>query len=128
VRLLAERARLDAKADQLGIAVNVEELRLRVNQTENEGPPGSEGVLRYEADTVRAALLDQKLYAFVTSRVTVSDAEVRAYHQAHERLYPQPLAEVARTLRIQLLAARKTAAMKRWEAQVARELPVRFSS
>jgi hypothetical protein len=91
------------------------------------GQQSREGARRYAIETARAALVYEKLYGLVTAGVTVSDAAVRAYFDRHRPVYTEAFTEVRETLRIQLLAARGTAAMKRWTAKLARELPVRYA-
>ena len=125
VDLLVRRARFEVKAEQLGIFVSLVEVRARIG-----GEEASIGKVPGEAfheGTVRAAILYGRLYDRVTRGVTVSVAEARAFYDRHRKAYPQPFAEVRDTLRGQLLAARKNAAMRRWERQIERELPVRKS-
>jgi transposase InsO family protein len=62
----------------------------------------------------------------VTGGIKVTDAEVRRYYEQHRALYgSQTLGQVREGIRSQLLGERRNAAMKRWLAQVTRDLPVR---
>jgi hypothetical protein len=125
VDVLVRRARFEAKAEQLGIFVSLVEVRARIGG--DEATIGKVPGEAFHEATVRAAILYGRLYDHVTRRVTVSVAEARTFYGRHRKAYPQPFADVRDTLRGQLLAARKTAAMRRWERQVERELPVRKS-
>ena len=121
--LLIRRARLEVKAEQVGLGVSLVEVRARLGG-EDEGANPPPGTAFHEA-TVRAAILYGRLFERVTRDVTVSPAEVRAFYKRHRKAYPQPFAQVRETLRSQLLSARKNTAMRRWERQAERELPAR---
>ena len=123
VDLLIRRARLEIKAEELGVGVSLVEVRARLGGEENSAkpPPG----VAYQESNVRSALLYGRLYERITRNVTVPDAAVRAFYEAHRAAYPQPFAQVRETLRSQLLSARRNEVMRRWERQVERELPVR---
>lgn len=121
VDLLIRRARLEVKAEQLGVGVSLVEVRARLGG-EEEGANPPPGTTFHEA-TVRAAILYGRLFERVTRDVTVSPAEVRAFYERHRQVYPQPFAQVRETLHSQLLSARKNAVMRRWERQAERELP-----
>ena len=122
--LLVRRARLEAKAEDLGVGITREEVHARLGGEEGGGttPPG----FAYHEASVRAALLYGKLFERVTARVTVPDEEVRAFYASHRKAYPQPYAEVRDVLRGQLLAKHKVETMRRWERQAEQELPAKY--
>jgi hypothetical protein len=121
--LLVRRARWEIEAEKLGVGVSLVEVRARLGGGEESNANPPPGTTFHEA-AVRSQLLYGRLYERVTRGVTVSDAEVRAFYDAHRKAYTQRLAEVRETLRGQLLAARRNAAMRRWEQKIERELPV----
>jgi hypothetical protein len=123
--LLERRARLDAKAKELGVAVSEDEVTARLGTSDGESDQAGEEANSFQVDTARSALLYEKLYERVTGGVKVSPVEVRAYYVRHRSLYSQPFPEIRDLLRSQLLSARKNAVMKRWLEQVTRKLPAR---
>jgi hypothetical protein len=61
----------------------------------------------------------------VTGGIKVTEADVRRHYE-HRSLYgSQTLDQVREGIRSQLLGEQRNAAMERWLAQSARELPVR---
>jgi SurA-like protein len=123
--ILVGRARLEQKAADLGVTVSEDELLERIGagstaQAEREGNSD------FVAGQARAQLLYEKLFTRITAPVSVSAGEVRAYYERHRKLYgSQAYGDVREGIHNQLLGERRNAAMKRWLAQVARELPVR---
>jgi hypothetical protein len=126
LELLIRRSRFEAEAEDLGVGVTRAEVQVRIGGEESTGatPPG----FSFHEATIRAGLLYGKLFDRVTSGVTVPAAAVRRFYDTHRKAYPQPFAEVRDTLRAQLLTARKTATMRRWERQIERELPAHIRS
>ena len=124
LELLIKRARYEIEAEKLGVGVSLVEVRARIGGGEEDSahpPPG----LAYHEASVRSAILYGRLFERVTRSVKVSDAEVRAFYDAHREAYSQPFAEVRETLRGQLLAAHRNEVMRRWELRIERELPAR---
>lgn len=123
LELLIQRARYEVEAAKLGIGVSLVEVRARLGGEENTAnpPPGT----AYHEATVRSTILYGRLYDRITRNVTVSDADVRVFYDAHRSAYSQPFSEVRDTLRAQLLAARKNEVMQGWQQKIERELPAR---
>src|SRR4051812_1394149 len=124
VDLLIQRARYEVEAARLGVGVSLVEVRARLGGGEESNanpPPGT----AYHEATVRSTILYGRLYDRITEHVSVSDAQVRAFYDAHRSAYPQPFPEVRDTLRAQLLASRKNEVMRRWQQKIERELPAR---
>jgi SurA-like N-terminal domain len=125
--ILVGRARLAQKADDLGVTVSADEIRERIGAA-SPGDSEAEGDSDFVTQQVRAQLLYEKLFARVTGGVVVSAAEIRAHYDQNRELYgSQTFAEVRAGIRDQLLGARRNAAMRRWLAQVTRELPARYT-
>jgi SurA N-terminal domain len=123
--ILVGRARLEQKAADLGVKVSNEEVLKRVGAGSTAGGE-QEGNADFVASQARAQLLYEKLFARVTGGIKVTDAEVRRYYEQHRVLYgSQTLGQVREGIRNQLVGERRNAAMKRWLAQVTRDLPVR---
>jgi SurA-like protein len=123
--ILVGRARLEQKATDLGVKVSDEEVLKRVGAGSAAGGE-QEGNANFVANQARAQLLYEKLFERVTGGFKVADAEVRRYYEQHRALYgSQTLGQVREGIRNQLLGERRNAAMKRWLAQVTRDLPVR---
>jgi SurA-like protein len=123
--ILVGRARLEQKAVDLGVTVSDDEMLNRVGAgltAEAE----QEGNAAFVASQARAQLLYEKLFARVTGGIEVTDADVRRHYEQHRALYgSQTFGEVREGIRNQLLGERRNAAMKRWLAQIAGDLPVR---
>lgn len=124
LELLIQRARYEVEAAKLGIGVSLVEVRARLGGGEESNASPPPGTAYHEA-TVRSTILYGRLYDRITQNVTVSDADVRAFYDAHRSAYSQPFSEVRDTLRAQLLAARKNEVMQRWQQKIERELPAR---
>jgi SurA-like N-terminal domain len=125
--ILVGRARLAQKADDLGVTVSADEIRERIGASSG-GESEAEGDSDFVTQQVRAQLLYEKLFARVTGGVVVSAAKIRAHYDQNRELYgSQTFAEVRAGIRDQLLGARRNAAMRRWLAQVTRELPARYT-
>ena len=123
--ILVGRARLEQKADDLGVTVSDAEVVTRVGAGSTAGGE-QEGNLDFVGSQARAQLLYEKLFARVTGGIEVTDADVRRHYEQHRSLYgSQTLGQVREGIRSQLLGERRNAAMRRWLAQAARDLPVR---
>jgi hypothetical protein len=123
--ILVGRARLEQKAADLGVQVSNEEVLKRVGAGSTAASE-QEGNANFVASQARAQLLYEKLFARVTGGIKVTDAEARRYYEQHRALYgSQTFGQVREGIRSQLVGGRRNAAMKRWLAQVARDLPRR---
>ncbi len=123
--ILVGRARLEQKAADLGVQVSNEEVLKRVGAGSTAASE-QEGNANFVASQARAQLLYEKLFARVTGGIKVTDAEARRYYEQHRALYgSQTFGQVREGIRSQLLGERRNAAMKRWLAQVTRDLPLR---
>jgi parvulin-like peptidyl-prolyl isomerase len=99
---LTQRAELDQKAKQLGIVITNQEINQRLEQLKKQSFGGSEK--RYEAqlkkqgftdqqvrdEVIRPPLLSAALTKKITSSITISDADLRAYYDQHSQNYAQP--------------------------------------
>jgi hypothetical protein len=127
LRLLIDRAAIEAAAAKLGVHVSEAQVEARVgaNAGEEEG-----GDVRAEADdafrraTARTQLIEEAVSRKLTANIAVRPSEARAYYRAHRSLYGKtPFASVAGAIRSQLLSGRKNAVLARWLAGVRRSEP-----
>ena len=101
ITLLIQRAERDDSAKQLGINVTNAEVQSRLDQIKKQYFKGNEK--EYEAQLKKARLTDatfrqdikqqlseEKLYSKITKDVKVSDADIKAYYDAHLSTYKQP--------------------------------------
>ena len=100
VTLLIQRAERDDAAKSLGISVSDAEVQKRLDSIKQQYFKGNEK--EYQAQLKKAKLTDatfredikqqlaeEKLYAKITKDVKVSDADVKAYYDAHLSQYKQ---------------------------------------
>jgi hypothetical protein len=125
--LLLDRARLEEAAARIGVHVSNTTVQRRIATTgtgESEGPAIKAAAAgAFLRSTVRAQLVTEAVFAKVAAPVRLSAAAVRAYYVAHRAVYGGTSFKAAgRSIRAQLLAARRNAAMARWLRR-ARELP-----
>ena len=74
--------------------------------------------------TARTQLAEEGVARRLTAGLTVPPSAVRAYYQAHRRLYGStPYARVAPAIRSQLLAQRRNAVLASWLAKVRADEP-----
>jgi parvulin-like peptidyl-prolyl isomerase len=117
IEFLVQRAEYAQKAQQLGVKVTDKDIDARLAQIKKQYFQGNES--KYEAqlkqqgltdaqvrDDVRAQLVSEGIYNKVTGKVTVSDAELKAYYDQHPEQYSQP---ASRDVRHILVKDEKTA-------------------
>jgi hypothetical protein len=127
---LVEQARLEEKARQLDVEIDDDELQRRVeaakaNEPEGAGEEEEEG--RFLEHLARGQLVYEALFEHVARGVKVSEAQVRALYEKNKELYGgRTLDEMRPSLRQQLLAEKRNAAMTAFVARLERELPVRY--
>jgi len=98
ITYLVQESELEQKAKDLGIAVTPKDVDTRLTQIKKQYFGGSES--KYRAQLVsqgltepvlktelKAQILSERLYAKVTAPITVSDAAVEAYYNAHKSTY-----------------------------------------
>jgi parvulin-like peptidyl-prolyl isomerase len=98
VTYLVQQDELEQKAKDLGVSVSDKDIQTRLTQIKAQYFGGSEK--RYQAQLkaqgltqsqieqdLHAQILSEKLYNKVTADVKVSDAEVKAYYDAHKATY-----------------------------------------
>jgi hypothetical protein len=117
--LLVDRARLEVAARRLGIAVTAADVDRRAaaagGGTEEGGTIRAEAEASFARSTARAQLLTEAVFRRVTAAVRVPPAAIRAYYRSHRRLFgATPYSTAETSIRAQLVAARKNAAMTRW--------------
>ena len=119
--LLIDQASIRAAAAKLGVNVTAAQVDAAAGAPSGENEEG--GSIRVEAEVAfaRASARTQLIIAAasrkLTAGITVRDAAVRAYYRSHRALYgTTPYAQVAATIRSQLLSARKNAVLARWLA------------
>lgn len=101
VILLVQRAERAEEAKSEGIVVSDADVQKRLDKVKKQYFKGSEK--EYESQLkkakltdasfrhdIRQQILEEKLYAKITKNVKVSDAQVKAYYQAHLSSYVQP--------------------------------------
>ena len=115
--VLVQRSELSQEAKKLGVSVTEKKVEAQLVQVKKQCCGGSEK--RYQAqlkangvtdrqvrDGLRAQLLSSGLYAKITAKLTVSDAQVKQYYDQHPEQYSQP---ASRTVRHILVKDRTTA-------------------
>jgi hypothetical protein len=121
LRLLVSRAEVEAAASREGVHATDAEAERRIAAAPGADP--SEGPDAFAVATTRAQLVQERLFAKVTRGVSVQPTAAHAYYRAHRALYgKQTFASVAASIRAQLLAERRNAAMQRWFAAMHRRL------
>ena len=120
--LLIDQAAIQAAAARLGVHVSEAQVRARTTGS-GEGEEGGDIRVKAEAAfgraTARTQLADEGVSRGLTAGLTVPSSAVRAYYEAHRRLYrATPYARIAPTIRSQLLAQRRNAVLARWLAHV----------
>ena len=100
LQLLVQRVQFEQKAKELGVSVSDEEVDERMKRVLTQFFGGSqkkyeqalkkEGVTDEQVrDELRSTLLSEKIFKKVGSGVKVTEAEIRAYYDAHPELYEQ---------------------------------------
>jgi hypothetical protein len=126
---LVEQARLEEKARQLDVEIDDDEVQRRVEAAKANEPQeaGQEEEGRFLEHLVRGQLVYEALFEHVAQDVKVSEAQVRALYEKNKELYGgRTLDEMRPSLRQQLLAEKRNAAMTAFVARLERELPVRY--
>jgi hypothetical protein len=128
LRLLIDRAAIEAAASRLGVHVTDAQVDTRLAGSPRESEGGGDVRIKAEAAfrraTIRIQLITEGVFRKLTADIQVEPSEVRAYYRRHRSLYGStPYAKVAPAIRSQLLAVRKNAALARWLAQVRRSEP-----
>lgn len=130
LELLIYHEELAKKAEQLGITVTDEEIEARLEQGGEEDEEEDEEGGAFAKESLRGALLYQRLYRRVTSQIRVTPAEVAAYYRRRAALYrgrELSLAEARAEIVSDLLTTRRTAAMSAWIARMRREFAPKVS-
>jgi SurA N-terminal domain len=120
--LLIDQAAIQTAAARLGVHVGEAQVRAR---TTGSGESEEGGDVRVKAEavfaraTVRTQLAKEGAASRLTTGLTVPPSAVRAYYEAHRKLYGSTqYARVAPTIRSQLLAQRRNAVLAGWLARV----------
>jgi parvulin-like peptidyl-prolyl isomerase len=100
MQYLVQQSELGQRAKDLGVAVTDKDVADRLKQIKTQYFGGSE--TRYQQQLkqqglteaqikkdLHSQILSEKLYKKVTSKVTVSDADVKSYYDAHKTSYEQ---------------------------------------
>jgi len=128
LRLLIDRAAIEAAASRLGVHVTDAQVDARLANSPGESEGGGDVRIKAEAAfrraTARTQLLTEAVAAKLTVGIHVSASNVRSYYRAHRSLYGSTAyVKVAPAIRSELLALRKNAALTHWLAQVRRSEP-----
>jgi parvulin-like peptidyl-prolyl isomerase len=112
---LVQRAELAQQAPKLGVSVSDAQVEKQLTQLKKQYFGGSEK--RYQTELkrqcvtdaqvrsdVRASLLSDAIYKKVTGNVKVSDADTKAYYDAHPQNYTQPQTRVVRHILVKTKA------------------------
>jgi parvulin-like peptidyl-prolyl isomerase len=119
VTFLIQRAEFEQEADAMGINITDDKVNKRIEQLKKQFYAGSEqkyqktlkqqGLTEDQAkEEVRAQLISEELFKKVTSSVTVSKGEIKAYYNSHKSQYGQPQTRAVR----HILVAKKDLADK----------------
>lgn len=100
MKYLVQQDELSQKAKDLGIVITEKDVDARIKQIKTQYFGGNEA--KYQAQlkaqgltepllrlNLHGQILSEKLYAKVTGGVKVSDAEIKAYYDAHKSTYAQ---------------------------------------
>lgn len=102
VEVLVQGVEFEQKAKELGVAVTGADIEKRLKQIKAQFFGGSEKQYRagikkqgltdeqVRERILRPQILQEKLFAKVTEKVKVSDADVKEYYTQHPELYSQP--------------------------------------
>jgi len=124
--LLVYHEELRQKAAQLGVVVSDGEIeaRLGADEEQADGEGAGEEDDAFVRESIRGALLYQRIFDRVTAGVRVTERDIAAYYRTHaSALSGRGLSlrkagpEIARDLR----ATRRNAVMARWVARMRRE-------
>ncbi|HEX6680091.1 MAG TPA: SurA N-terminal domain-containing protein [Gaiellaceae bacterium] len=120
--LLIDQAAIQAAAARLGVDVSEAQVRAR---TAGSGESEEGGDVRVKAEavvaraTARTQLAKEEAARRLTAGLTVPPSAVRAYYQAHRKLYGStPYVRIAPAIRSQLLAQRRNAVLAGWLTKV----------
>jgi hypothetical protein len=130
LRLLIDRAAIEAAAARLGVHVSQAQVEAKLAAAGSAGESDEGAAIRVEAEaafrraTARVQLLTEGVARQLAGGITVSPAAVRAYYRRHRTLYGRtPYSTAAPSIRAGLLSARRNAALARWLVQVRRSEP-----
>jgi foldase protein PrsA len=98
VKILAQKAAYQKKADDLGIKVTDKEVQAQLAQIIQQNAQGKKAVflktiaksgltMKDAEEIIRFNLVEQKLKEKITAKVAVSDADVKKYFDAHKDQY-----------------------------------------
>lgn len=119
LRLLVQRAELEAAAAREGVHASDAEAERRLKASSGADP--GEGPDAFAVATAREQIVQERLAAKVTRGISASTADARAYFRAHRAAYGSAsFASVAASVRSQVLAQRRAAANQRWLAAMHR--------
>jgi foldase protein PrsA len=101
VTFLIQRAEFEQEAEGMGIKITDDKVNQRIEQLKKQFYGGSEqrylktlkqqGLTEDQAkEEVRAQLISEELFKKLTSGVTVSKEEIKAYYNSHKSQYGQP--------------------------------------
>ena len=126
--LLIDRAAIEAAASRLGVHVTDAQVESRLAGSPRESEGGGDVRIKAEAAfrraTTRIQLITEGVFGKLTVDIQVPPSAVRDYYRHHRSLYGSTsYAKIASSIRSQLLAQRKNAALTRWLAQVRRSEP-----
>jgi hypothetical protein len=128
LRLLVDRAAIEAAASGLGVHVTDAQVDTRLAGSPRESEGGGDVRIKAEAafrrSTTRIQLITEGVFRKLTADIQVAPSDVRDYYRRNRSLYGSAAyAEVAHSIASQLLAQRKNAALARWLTQVRRSEP-----
>jgi SurA N-terminal domain len=128
LRLLIDRAAIEAAASRLGVHVTDAQVEAHLARSPPESEGGGDVRIKAEAAfrraTARNQLITVGVFQKLTAGIRVAPSDVRNYYRRNRALYASAAyAEVAHSIASQLLAQRKNAALAHWLTQVRRSEP-----
>jgi len=101
VQYLVQRVEFAQEADKLGVKVTDKDVDKRLGEIKKQYFGGSESRYKKQLkqqgltedqvrDDIRANLVSEKLFAKVTEKVKVGDADIKKYYEAHQDQYGVP--------------------------------------
>ena len=125
--LIVYHEELDQSASSLGITVTEQQLEAGgsgLREREAGGVSSDPGDETFWRESFRGQILYRRIFQRVTRGIRASDREIRADYRAHSDLYRlqhRSFAQARRSIKANLIATKRNAAMARWVARMRRQ-------
>ncbi len=107
LQFLVQRAQFEQKAEELDVEVSDEQVDARLKQVKQQYFRGNEAAYKKQLrqqglseqqlrNDIRAQLLSERIFREVTSKVEVTDQEVRRWYEQNQKNYRQPASREVR--------------------------------